>query len=165
MKHLIERQPAEMQISTKTTIRPGNLAASPSFPRLSVSRKVGTQRAPKTRTVDNFSCREHQCLALTIYFEARSEPVNGQLAVARVILNRVKSRHYPNTICGAVFQGKHRFNPCQFSFACDGQRNYPANRKIWVESNDLAMEALIDSDRVQAVNIATHYHADYVNPH
>ena len=63
---------------------------------------------------------EENCLARAVYFEARSESELGQLAVAKVILNRVKDPEYPNTICGVVYQGSGRRNSCQFSFACDG---------------------------------------------
>jgi len=60
-----------------------------------------------------------QCLAEAIYFEARGEPEEGQVAVAQVILNRVRSGLYPGTVCDVVYQNKERHNRCQFSFACD----------------------------------------------
>lgn len=49
------------------------------------------------------------CLAANLYFEARGEPLKGQLAVAKVTLNRVKSKQYPDSICAVVFQ-KHQFS-------------------------------------------------------
>ena len=67
------------------------------------------------------------CLALAIYFEARSEPIAGQLAVAQVILNRVVDERYPDTVCEVIMEGpthpsghpvRHK---CQFSFWCDGK--------------------------------------------
>ncbi len=67
------------------------------------------------------SASELKCLATAIYFEARGEPEEGQLAVAQVVLNRVKNPAYPNTICGVVYQNKTKRNRCQFSFACDGR--------------------------------------------
>lgn len=51
---------------------------------------------------------QHQCLSEAIYYEARSESLIGQKAVAEVILNRRKSKHFPNTICEVVFQGSDR---------------------------------------------------------
>ena len=60
------------------------------------------------------------CLATAMYFEARGEPQDGQMAVGRVILNRVSDRAYPSTVCGVVYQSANRRNGCQFSFACDG---------------------------------------------
>ena len=62
-----------------------------------------------------------QCLAKAIYFEARGESEKGQLAVGRVVLNRVESGAYADTICGVVVQGSERPNSCQVSFACDGR--------------------------------------------
>ncbi|MEL7430499.1 MAG: cell wall hydrolase, partial [Pseudomonadota bacterium] len=67
---------------------------------------------------NSFSKRQQECLARGIYFEARGEPVKGQAAVSQVILNRVRNPHYPNTICGVVYQNQSWYNRCQFSFAC-----------------------------------------------
>src|SRR5204862_6551245 len=64
--------------------------------------------------------KAEKCLASAIYFEARGEPVRGQIAVAQVVLNRAFSGHYPNTVCGVVYQNSHRHLACQFTFACDG---------------------------------------------
>ncbi len=64
--------------------------------------------------------KEFQCLATALYFEARGESLGGQQAVAEVILNRVNSKRYPNTICGVVYQGTGKKHQCQFSFSCDG---------------------------------------------
>ncbi len=65
--------------------------------------------------------REQRCLAEAVYFEARSEPEEGQAAVAQVVLNRVKSGLYPSNVCGVVYQNRHRYMGCQFSFALRGQ--------------------------------------------
>src|SRR5688572_19337306 len=75
--------------------------------------------------------RELRCLAEGIYFEARGEPLRGQLAVGRVILNRVASDAYPNTICDVVYQNDHMRNRCQFSFACDGKPDTIAEYDSW----------------------------------
>ena len=55
-----------------------------------------------------FEQRERRCLATAIYFEARGEPVSGQVAVGQVIMNRVRSPLFPQTICGVVYQGQLR---------------------------------------------------------
>ena len=70
--------------------------------------------------------RELQCLSEAIYFEARGEPLIGQLAVGNVIMNRVSSPRFPNTICKVVHQGRKINgqmvrNKCQFSYYCDGK--------------------------------------------
>jgi len=74
---------------------------------------------------------EHQCLSEAVYYEARSESSSGQLAVADVVKNRVASKHYPNTICGVVYQGAHRPFACQFSFACDGSMDRAPQGDAW----------------------------------
>ena len=79
----------------------------------------------------SFSKKQKTCLANAIYFESRSEPVAGQTAVAQVVMNRVKNPTYPNTICGVVYQNKHRRNACQFSFACDRIPDRIRSKKAW----------------------------------
>jgi spore germination cell wall hydrolase CwlJ-like protein len=69
---------------------------------------------------DNLS-REQRCLAEAVYFEARSEPEEGQAAVAQVVLNRARSGLYPSSVCGVVYQNRHRHLACQFTFACEGK--------------------------------------------
>jgi spore germination cell wall hydrolase CwlJ-like protein len=112
------------------------------------------------------SATEVKCLATAIYFEARSEPEKGQIAVAQVVLNRVKNPAYPNTICGVVYQNKNKRNRCQFSFACDGIKDRITEQSVWAESQALARRVLND-DRtlyLASVGAATHYHATYVKP-
>lgn len=109
------------------------------------------------------------CLATAVYFEARSESLEGQLAVAMVILNRTKSDHYPSTVCGVVYQGAHRFNSCQFSFACDGKSDVPREHHAWdvarfVTAVVLAGGVKRNCERLPAVAGALNYHADYVQP-
>jgi hypothetical protein len=110
---------------------------------------------------------QHNCLTTAIYFEARSEPVLGQLAVATVILNRVKSSN--SSICGVVYKGATHFNACQFSFACDGQPDIVDDAHAWREALKISKLAVAnDSKTYSAVldnlSTATNYHADYVDP-
>lgn len=107
---------------------------------------------------------EHQCLSEAIYYEARSETRSGQLAVADVVKNRVKSKHFPDTICGVVYQNAERPFACQFSFACDGSMDRAPSGKAWDSSQDMAQVSLSGfvSD---LTNNATHYHTVAVNPH
>ena len=112
------------------------------------------------------SSSEVKCLATAIYFEARSEPESGRIAVAQVVLNRVKNPAYPNTICGVVYQNKDKRNRCQFSFACDGIRDRITEQRVWEDAQRLARRILND-DRtlyLASVGAATHYHATYVKP-
>ena len=108
---------------------------------------------------------ELRCLALNIYWEARSEPLKGQLAVAGVTLNRVASKKFPNTICGVVKQTKKpRLHRCQFSWNCDGQSDTPKELKSWRNAQQLArlFTAGIYQD---PTGNALWYHANYVKPY
>ncbi len=112
-----------------------------------------------------FRAAEENCLARAVYFEARSETEMGQIAVAKVIMNRVKDPNYPNTICGVVYQGSQRRNSCQFSFACDGMPDDVKNPAAWAQSKKIASKVINGDYRmVDAMNGATNYHADYVKP-
>ena len=117
-----------------------------------------------TRQATAVSSKERQCLATAIYFEARGEPQRGQIAVAQVILNRVASGTYPDTICGVVYQNKNRRNACQFSFACDGKPDTIKEKKAWAVAEEIAGEVVSGEVQVAEVAGATHYHASYVSP-
>jgi spore germination cell wall hydrolase CwlJ-like protein len=107
---------------------------------------------------------EQDCLARAVYFEARSEPEMGQLAVAKVVLNRLKDPHFPKTICGVVYEGASRSNSCQFSFACDGLSDQPTARSSWRQAKRVAAKAMAGDQSIKIMTAATHYHADYVMP-
>lgn len=113
--------------------------------------------------IAKLDAEERDCLAKAIYYEARSEARVGQLAVADVVLNRVASPVYPDTICGVVFQGHERKTGCQFSFTCDGSMKARLNERKWREAEMLA-GAVIAGIRKPVSRYATHYHADYVSP-
>lgn len=81
------------------------------------------------------------CLAQTIYFEARDQPLAGRRAVAAVVLNRVRSAKFPATICGVVHQKNGR--NCQFSWWCDGRSDQPRDRQSWDEARHLA-DTMVD---------------------
>lgn len=101
------------------------------------------------------------CLRTALYFEARGESVKGQFAVAEVILNRVDSGAYPQSICGVVKQGGN--GSCQFSYVCDGNRDVMSNR----QSADLAgriARVMIDGAPRGLTAGATHFHTRAVNP-
>lgn len=111
------------------------------------------------------------CLAAAIYWEARSEPLVGQLGVAFVILNRVDDERYPDSVCGVVTQGRtQKWNPkimirhaCQFSFFCDGLDDSPKDMDAWVSAQVLASNVM-EGDHRNFMEGATHYHTDYVSP-
>lgn len=128
-----------------------------------------TPRVPRTLTYQGetqaeYEERQRRCLATAIYFEARGEPREGQLAVAQVVMNRVRSPDWPDTICGVVFQGQWNRNGCQFSFACDGQPDKPKDMVKWDEAMRLAREVTDGKVFLDDIGHATHYHATYVKP-
>jgi spore germination cell wall hydrolase CwlJ-like protein len=98
-----------------------------------------------------------QCLATAIYHESRGEPIAGQIAVAEVVLNRVDSRQYPNTVCGVTNQG------CQFSYTCDGRSDAMSSAGPRQRAEKLA-RLLLDGRPRTVTDGATHFHATYVSP-
>lgn len=107
--------------------------------------------------------RALECLAAAIYYEAASEPDEGQRAVAQVVLNRVRHPAFPATVCGVVYQGAERASGCQFSFACDGAMARVPSAKGWARAARTAASAL--AGYVFApVGLATHYHTYAVTP-
>ncbi len=101
---------------------------------------------------------EMQCLAQAVYWEARGEDLDGQLAVAQVIINRTENRRFPGNYCGVVTQ------PAQFSFVQGGR--IPAVRsgtRAWHRAKAIAQiahEELWDSE----VGDALYFHARRVRP-
>ena len=113
--------------------------------------------------------QELECMSMNIYFEAALESTAGKLAVAQVTLNRVKSNHYPNTVCSVVKQGRHHESGfpvrdrCQFSWYCDGKHDTPSMGKMWGESQKVAIYVLENAKLLDITDGATHYHADYID--
>jgi spore germination cell wall hydrolase CwlJ-like protein len=101
---------------------------------------------------------EQHCLASAIYFEARGESIEGQLAVAEVVLNRTRSGRYPSTICAVVRQ------PAQFSFVRRGViPNADPNCDHWRRAIAIARIAEGRATRLLPENVLW-YHANYVSP-
>ena len=108
--------------------------------------------------------REQRCLAEAVYFEARSEPEEGQAAVAQVVLNRARSGLYPSSVCGVVYQNRHRHLACQFTFACEGKSLRITDGPSWRDATRIAKAVLEGRTYLAEVGGSTHYHADYVKP-
>jgi len=107
--------------------------------------------------------RAEQCLTMAIYYEAATEPDDGQRAVAQVVLNRVAHPSFPKTVCGVVFQGSERSTGCQFTFACDGSLIRKPVPYWWARAHRVAEEALAGAVYAP-VGLATHYHTLDVHP-
>ena len=111
------------------------------------------------------------CMAIALYFEARGEPVVGQIAVGHVIMNRASDNRYPGEICDVVTQGPtYRWKPelpikhrCQFSFWCDGRSDEPKDKEVYGKAVFLS-EQILNSDLADPTEGSTHYHATSVLP-
>ena len=111
------------------------------------------------------------CMALNVFFEARDQPMIGQIAVAETVLNRVHSEKYPDTVCEVVYQGQYySWNPelpirnrCQFSWYCDGKSDIPKDKGAWQTSLTVAHGVLYGYTE-SVVEDALWYHAYYVIP-
>lgn len=108
--------------------------------------------------------KAEQCLANAVYFEARGEPVRGQIAVAQVVMNRVFSGYYPNDVCGVVYQNAHRHLACQFTFACDGIPDRITEPDAWARAKRISAATLDGAVWLPEIGKATHYHAYWVHP-
>lgn len=109
------------------------------------------------------AARATDCLTAAVYYEARSEPVDGQRAVAQVVLNRVRDRAFPHSVCGVVFQGSTRRTGCQFSFTCDGSMAHRREPYAWARARSVA-EAALAGNVYAPVGGATFYHTDAILP-
>ena len=153
---------------------PVEIVALPGAPRVAMAAKnhAGTTQVARTTDRPNYASlidqeqvgREKKCLADAIYFEARSEPEEGQAAVAQVVLNRVSSGLYPASVCGVVYQNRHRWHACQFSFACEGKSLRVADPESWATATRIADEVMDGKTYLADVGGSTHYHANYVRP-
>lgn len=106
--------------------------------------------------------RAMQCLTAAIYYEAGGESVDGQRAVAQVVLNRVRHPAFPASVCGVVYQGVEHAH-CQFSFVCDGALSRTPATGGWARAARIAAAALAGGVYAP-VGLATHYHTFAVTP-
>ncbi len=106
---------------------------------------------------------EWECLTEALYFEARGERVKGIFGVAEVILNRVESPKYPNSVCGVVNQGTGKRYQCQFTYTCDGRPETISEPAAYRKVGKIAKLMLDGAPRV-LTDGATHYHTKSVNP-
>lgn len=98
------------------------------------------------------------CLATAVYFEARSEPLVGQVAVAEVIMNRAEHAAFPDTVCDVVKQdlGPKAYD-CQFSFYCDGVPEEVKNAAAWFKALEVAA-VILEEGSSDTTGGALYYH-------
>ena len=136
------------------TTKPATVELKPAVqPTASLAEKVAEMRG------SDAGSRELECLAAGVYFEAKSEPLAGQLAVGRVIANRANSKgRFPSSYCGVLFQRG------QFSFVRGGR--WPAVNKSGAQwKNAVAIARIVDADlHDSSIGRALFFHARRVSP-
>ncbi|WP_253280138.1 spore cortex-lytic enzyme, partial [Bacillus sp. FJAT-27445] len=118
-----QKQPAE-----KTTQQP---KANANKQQNNTPAKARKQDAVAANMPGGFSNNDIRLLAQAVYGEARGEPYEGQVAIAAVILNRLNSPLFPNSVAGVIFE------PLAFTAVADGQ--------IYMQPNETAREAVLDA--------------------
>jgi len=126
---------------------------------------------------DNTQQESVVCLAKNAYFEARNQSVLSQIAVSQVVMNRVKSPDYPNTVCGVVYEAQlsnwYKIkmdkevpikNKCQFSWYCDGKPDIITDIDAYRIALAVAHSVLDKYTMVDVTDGALFYHAYYVKP-
>jgi len=109
--------------------------------------------------------KQRNCLAEAIYYEARGEGLEGQEAVAEVVLHRVAHAGHPGTICGVVYEGSERRHGCQFSFTCNGDLHEPRSPHAWARAQALAARIIVGALRIRDMTgHAMFFHAEDVQP-
>jgi len=121
-----------------------NFRRSQYFFLLLCSTLLGTPAFAGQTSEQKRAAKELRCLALNVYFEARGEKTEGQFAVALVTMNRTKSRHYPSSVCGVVWQKR------QFSWTHDGKSDRPTDMRAWELARKIAQVTYLGYSRLSA---------------
>ncbi len=121
------------------------------------ARRAESLNATLASAGDDVTDAEHRCLAQGVYFESKGEPLEGQLAVAEVIINRARSGRFASSVCGVLTQRG------QFSFVRGGRIPQPSNSQQWRTAVAIARVALDDAWDSRASN-ALFFHATRVSP-
>lgn len=112
--------------------------------------------------------KQIECLAENIYFESKSEPREGQVAVAMVTMNRLNAGEFGNSVCGVVQQKTK--STCQFSWWCDKKLQQQAinnkyDEETYLKVREVATLVYVNYDSMKDnTKGSLYYHADYVNP-
>ena len=138
-------------------------APAPEMPVTEVMIAAGPDGLPALEGVVATGNAQWECLTEALYFEARGESDRGLFAVAEVILNRVDSPDYPNSVCGVVNQGTGQMYACQFTYTCDGHSDAIRDPSSWERVGRVARVMLDGAPRTLTEG-ATHYHTRAVSP-
>lgn len=158
-------QPREQPVAVLPAGPDPSLLAQLSMDDADTSGSIPVTIAPPFRETTDLDdmARATKCLTAAVYYEARSQSLEGQEAVAQVVLNRVRNRAFPDSVCGTVYEGSSRETGCQFTFTCDGSLSGRIEPTAWDRARQVATAAL--NGYVYApVGNATYYHTAAVNP-
>ncbi len=100
------------------------------------------------------------CFTQNLYFEARSEGREGMIAVGWVVLNRVDSDRYPDSICGVIYDGGER-SPCEFNWWCDGMSDRPAEPESWELAQEIT-DLMLNNPPADPTDGALWFHMDSI---
>jgi len=107
---------------------------------------------------------EHRCLSEVMYYEARGEGQDGQMAVAEVVFHRLRHGRYGHSICAVVYEGAGN-SGCQFSFTCNGELAQHKSASAWRSAEVLAARILTGQTALgDTTGNATHFHAASISP-
>ncbi|MEZ5490420.1 MAG: cell wall hydrolase [Gammaproteobacteria bacterium] len=104
---------------------------------------------------------ETLCFTQNLYFEARSEGREGMIAVGWVVLNRVESDMYPNSVCGVIYDGGER-PPCEFNWWCDGRSDQPTEPESWELANQITRQ-MLNNPPADPTDGALWFHMDSIS--
>lgn len=150
----VSATPADHEVEAAASRPSDRLAALPTTPSVEELIDAATSEGDA----------EWECLTQALYFEARGESLEGQIAVAEVILNRRDSGQYPDSVCGVVQQGTGEKHRCQFSYFCDGLSDEPRDMGSWDHLGRVA-RAMLDGAPRELTQGALFYHTKAVDPH
>lgn len=100
------------------------------------------------------------CMTDVIFYEANSESYEGKLAVGTVVMNRVKSHGFPNSVCGVVKQRSKK--GCQFSWVCGPRAKL--DKMLYQKANKVAFDVLIHHKRLTSIGNALYFHTEGISP-
>jgi spore germination cell wall hydrolase CwlJ-like protein len=160
------RLQAEVAALNRADVEAGRLVASAEFRALTPEERTSLL-AFSAEEIDLLPAAtgdaEWRCLAEALYFEARGESIAGQVAVAEVILNRVDSPAYPDSVCGVVRQGMEERHGCQFSYLCDGRPETITERRMYSRVAKIA-RIMLDGQPRMLTGGALYFHTTAVRP-
>lgn len=110
--------------------------------------------------------KQMECLTRNIYWESAQEPWEGKVAVAQVTMNRLEKGSHGSDICAVVYQRTlyNGLTVCQFSWTCEGKKNFIPNNEFWDQAREVAHMVYVDQFRLKELEKALFFHAAHINP-